>query len=135
MFTLTDVLIDALWIVGLAGVFATFSYIDYYRHLRHWRWREAWQRPCLLTPLSLSLTIFSLGLALNGATAYQPAPWWETAIWAAMTLLFAWQTALYGLAGRKNGWDIPVDSSGTNETAKSNSVEQAKEEARVEQGR
>jgi hypothetical protein len=109
MFTLTDVLIDALWVLGLAGVFATFSYMDYYRHLRHWRWRETWQRPCLLGPLSLSLTIFSLGLALNAATASPSAPWWESVIWIAMTLLFAWQTFFYSRAGQKAGWDVPVD--------------------------
>ncbi|MBX3001076.1 MAG: hypothetical protein KF893_21315 [Caldilineaceae bacterium] len=117
MFTLTDVLIDALWILGLAGVFATFSYIDYYRHLRRWRWRDAWQRPCLLTPLSLSLTIFSLGLTLNGVTAYQPAPWWETLIWGVMTLIFAWQTFLYAQAGRRRGWDLPVEAEETHEVA------------------
>jgi hypothetical protein len=117
MFTLTDVLIDALWILGLAGVFATFSYIDYYRHLRRWRWRDAWQRPCLLMPLSLSLTIFSVGLALNGVTTYQPAPWWETLVWSAMALIFAWQTFLYTQAGRRRGWDLPVEAEETLEVA------------------
>lgn len=117
MFTLTDVLIDALWILGLAGVFATFSYIDYYRHLRRWRWRDVWQRPCLLMPLSLSLTIFSLGLALNGVTAYQSAPWWETLVWSAMALIFAWQTSLYVRAGRRKGWDQPIEAEETQEVA------------------
>ncbi len=111
MFTLTDVLIDALWILGLAGVFATFSYMDYYRHLRHWRWREVWQRPLMLTPLSVSLTVFSLGLALSGATAYQPDPWWQTLIWATMTLLFGWQSVLYSRIGIKQGWSNPIEDS------------------------
>lgn len=110
MFTLKDVYIDALWIFGLAGVFATFSYIDYYRHHQGWRWRDAWQRPCLLMPLSLSLSLFSLGLTLNGATAYQPDPWWQTAIWAVMTVLFVWQTWMYWQVGRRHGWDVAIDA-------------------------
>ncbi|MCB0117115.1 MAG: hypothetical protein KDD84_23605 [Caldilineaceae bacterium] len=109
MFTLTDVLIDAIWILGLSGVFATFSYIDYYRHLQQWRWRDAWQRPVLLTPLSLSLAVFTLGLTLNGVTSRPPAALWETAIWAVMFLLFAWQTVMYTLAGRRQGWTAPLD--------------------------
>jgi hypothetical protein len=117
MFTLTDVLIDALWILGLAGVFATFSYMDYYRHQRRWRWRDAWQRPCLLMPLSLSLTIFSLGVGLSGATAYQPAPWWESAVWGVMTVIFAWQTFLYTQSGRRQGWDQPMEAKETHKVA------------------
>lgn len=112
MFTLTDVLIDALWILGLAGVFATFSYMDYLRSLQKPKigWRQMWQRPVMLTPLSVSLTLFSAGLALNGATAFQPDPLWQTAIWAVMALLFAAQSVLYWRAGRASGWNTPLDS-------------------------
>jgi hypothetical protein len=112
MFTLTDVLIDTLWILGLAGVFATFSYMDYLRSQQQPKigWRQMWQRPVMLTPLSVSLTLFSTGLALNGATAFQPDPLWQTAIWAVMALLFAAQSVLYWRAGQARGWHIPVDA-------------------------
>lgn len=109
MISLTDVLIDALWVLGLAGVFATFSYMDYYRRLLGWRWRDAWSRPRLLAPLSLSLFVFSVGVGLNGATAFQPDPWWQTALWAVMGVLFAWQTVIYWMAGRRRGWDRPLE--------------------------
>lgn len=132
MVSLTDVLIDALWILGLAGVFATFSYIDYYRHLRGWRWRDAWQRPCLLMPLSLSLTIFSLGLTLNDAFAHSPAPWWRTAIWLVLTLLFAWQTYSYSHAGRQIGWDAPIAANVDADTIDP-ATESPKEQIGVEQ--
>lgn len=132
MFTLTDVLIDALWILGLAGVFATFSYIDYYRHLQRWRWRDAWQRPMLLMPLSLSLTIFTLGLALNGATSRPPAALWETAIWAVMMLLFAWQTLLYTQAGRRQGWSTPLDGARHEDKHAPQNTESPKEPIGVE---
>jgi hypothetical protein len=117
MFSLTDVLIDALWVLGLAGLLATFSYMDWYRGLQVWRWRQTWSRPCLLAPLSLSLALFSLGLALNGYMAYQPDPWWQTALWAVMAFLFAGQSFLYGLAGSRQGWSIPVDRSVPSATA------------------
>jgi hypothetical protein len=117
MFTLTDVLIDAFWLLGLAGVFATFSYIDYYRHLNHWRWRDAWKRPRLLMPLHLSLAVFSLGLALNGVTGQPAAPLWETAIWSAITVAFAWQTILYWRVARRQGWNVAVDGSGVTQEA------------------
>lgn len=132
MFTLTDVLIDALWILGLAGVFATFSYIDYYRHLQRWRWRDAWQRPALLMPLSLSLTVFTLGLTLNGVTAQPRAPLWETAIWAVMLLLFAWQTVVYTQVGRRRGWTVPLDGIDRSGDASSQSTESPKEPIGVE---
>jgi sterol desaturase/sphingolipid hydroxylase (fatty acid hydroxylase superfamily) len=109
MFSLVDVLIDAVWVLGLAGTLATFSYIDWYRRCRNWRWRDAWNRPKMLVPLSLSLAVFCLGVALNGFTAYQPAPIWETAIWALMTLLFAAQTVIYWRHARGHGWDEPLD--------------------------
>ena len=68
-------------------------------------------------PLSLSLTIFSLGVGLSGATAYQPAPWWETAVWGAMTVIFAWQTLLYTQVGRRQGWDQPMEAKETHKVA------------------
>ncbi|RME51539.1 MAG: hypothetical protein D6790_19840 [Caldilineae bacterium] len=110
MIDFKGVFIDALWVLGLAGVLATFSYHDWKRSQRGWRWRFVWQLPSFLLPLSLSLTLFCVGVGLSGATAYQPDPWWQTAIWGVMTLVFALQSALYWRAGRTAGWDAPMDA-------------------------
>ncbi|NJN83492.1 MAG: hypothetical protein HC802_15225 [Caldilineaceae bacterium] len=109
MFDLFDVLIDALWVLGLAGLLATFSYMSWYRGLQGWSWGYALSVPRMLFPLCLSLTIFCVGLALNGVTSFQPAPWWETTAWSILALLFAVQTVIYGVAGLRHGWDTPLE--------------------------
>lgn len=102
------VFFDALWILGLAGVLATLSYTDWYRLQKGWRWRTLWDRPCFVVPLSVSLLVFCVGVALSGATAYTPDPWWQTALWALLALLFAVQAGIYARAGMRHGWDVPV---------------------------
>lgn len=106
---LQEVLIDALWIIGLACLLATFSYVSWYRSVRGWKWGYAFSLPRLLVPLCLSLELLCIGLAINGLTAYWPAPWWETAAWTALAVLFAVQTVVYGVAGMRYGWDTPVE--------------------------
>ncbi len=111
MIRFLDVMVDALWVLGLAGLFATFSYMDWYRRPRRWRWNDTWNRPRMLVPLNLSLALFSLGLALNSVTGYRPAPWWETATWGIMTVVFLWQVVIYWREGRQRGWDEAVSPS------------------------
>jgi hypothetical protein len=112
---LQNLIINALWVLGLAGVLATLSYMSWYRSARHWRWRRVFSLPRMLIPLSVSLEFFSIGLAINGLTAAQRAPWWETAAWSILALLFAIQTVIYGLAGLRHGWDTPLEERGYNE--------------------
>jgi hypothetical protein len=69
----------------------------------------------MLIPLSVSLELFAIGLAINGATALQPAPWWETIAWSLLALLFAFQTVMYGLAGMRHGWDTPLEERDDND--------------------
>lgn len=109
MFSMTDVLIDALWILALAGVFATFSYTDWLRSEQKGRWRDQWALPRFLLPLNGSLTAFCIGLALNGVTAYTPDPWWQTAIWAVLGILFGVQTYAAWHFGKENGWERAMD--------------------------
>ena len=92
------VFIDFLWLLGATGVLATFSYHDWKRSLFKWGW-HAWKLPGFLLPLNLSLTIFCLGLALNGVMADVTAPWWQTTIWAVMTLVFGMQAFRYWRIG------------------------------------
>ena len=106
---LQEVLIDALWILGLACLLATLSYMSWYRNVRGWKWTYAFSLPRVLVPICLSLELFCIGLAINGLTSYWPAPWWESLAWTLLALLFAIQTVVYGVAGIRYGWDTPVE--------------------------
>lgn len=115
MFTLQNLLVNALWVLGLAGVLATFSYMSWYRGTRGLPWKTVFSLPRMLIPLSVSLELFSIGLAMSGVTAPLPAPWWETVAWSILALLFAVQTVGYGLAGLRHGWDTPLEGRNSHE--------------------
>lgn len=100
---------DALWVLGLASALATFSYMSWRRSVAGWSWGYTLSVPRTLVPLSLSMELFSIGMAMNGLTAFQPAPWWETAVWSVLVILFAIQTVMYSIAGTRYGWDTPVE--------------------------
>ena len=106
---LKETLVDSIWILGLACLLATFSYMSWLRSVRNWRWGYAVSLPRLLVPFCLSVELLCIGLAINGLTSYWPAPWWETAAWTVLAILFAIQTAVYGIAGIRYGWDTPVE--------------------------
>ncbi len=104
-------LFDALWILGLAGVLATCSYLDWVRLQRGWRWRSLWDRPCFVVPLSVSLALFCGGVGLSGATADPPDPRWQTGVWGFLALIFVVEALLYARAARSRGWEAPVGPS------------------------
>jgi hypothetical protein len=118
MFSLQDILIDALWIVGIAGVLATLSYMNWFRSAHGLTWRRLLSLPRALIPLCVSMEIFCIGIAVNGLLSTQPAPWWETAAWSVLALMFAVQTIAYGIAGTRNGWDTPLEERDENERPK-----------------
>ncbi len=109
MFTLRQLLFDALWVLGVASLLATFSYMNWVRAARSLGWKTMFSLPRFLIPLCVSLELFCIGLAVNGAMAYQPAPWWETGAWSGLALIFAIQTIIYGWAGLQHGWDTPIE--------------------------
>jgi hypothetical protein len=109
MLTVQSLLTNALWVIGLAGALATFSYMAWYRGGHGWPWKRVFALPRMLIPLSVSLELFAIGLAINGISAVQPAPWWETIAWSILALLFAVQTVIYGIAGLRYGWDTPLE--------------------------
>ncbi|CAN5552758.1 hypothetical protein BH10CHL1_BH10CHL1_24070 [soil metagenome] len=113
-----DLFSSALWIVGLAGMLATVSYMSWYLSRHPGNWRLLFSLPRLLIPFCLSLEIFCMGLAINGALAYQPAPWWETAAWSVLALVFALQTVIYGWVGVQRGWDTPIEERDNDERSK-----------------
>ena len=109
MFTLQDVLIDAIWILGLAGLLAIGSYFDWYRRVREWTWGYTLRTWRFLFSLSLSLTVFCIGMTLNGVVSMQRAPMWETLAWSLLSLLLLVQSVIYGVAGDNYGWDTSME--------------------------
>lgn len=109
MITPQSLLADILWLFGLAGLFATLSYMAWYRKQHELSWRALSGMPLLLAPLALTLTAFSTGMAWAGAVAFQPSPWWQTIAWSVLALLFAIQFVLYAKTGRRTGWHNPVE--------------------------
>lgn len=100
---------NGLWVLGLAGVLATFSYVNWMRRERGWSWKYTFNTPVFLTPLSFSLFIFSSGMMASGLVSIAPAPWWQSVAWGMLALLFGVQSALYVHAGRSHGWNAPIE--------------------------
>ena len=98
----------SLWIFGLAGVLATFSYTSWYRSLRGWRWNLVVTLPRFLSPFCISLTLFCTGMALGAVTNVTPS-WWQLAAWSILAVVFVVFAARITLAGRRNGWDTPIE--------------------------
>lgn len=109
MATPQSLLANILWLFGLAGVVATFSFFAWYRKQVDSSWRLLWGTPRLLAPLSLALTAFCTGMAWAGAVDIQTSPWWQTIAWSVMAVLFATQSVIYVRAGRRSGWDNPIE--------------------------
>ncbi|MCS6845764.1 MAG: hypothetical protein NZ528_15800 [Caldilineales bacterium] len=78
---------NALWVLGLAVVLAAFSYADWWRRIQSPRLslRQALGSAGFQAAAGLGMVLFSVGLALSSPR------WWETAAWAVLALLFAWQ--------------------------------------------
>jgi len=100
---------NSLWVLGLAGVLATFSYMSWLRGVRGWSWAYMVNTAVFLTPLSLSLFVFSGGMMASGLVSIPPAPWWQSVAWGVLALLFGVQGVLYGRAGRSRGWSAPIE--------------------------
>lgn len=113
MFAQQDILIDALWIIGLAGVLVTAIVAVAYGNAQRQRLGQVFSQPAVLLPLCFSLTVFCSSLAFRGYRADQPAPLWETVAWGLLSLLFLSQSVFYGLSGRKRGWTTPVEGEKT----------------------
>ncbi len=59
------VLVNGLWIGGIAMVWAVFSWGAYARHERVWGWRAVLSDPALQKPLAAGLALIALGLSLH----------------------------------------------------------------------
>lgn len=77
---------NALWIIGCALILAALSYANWLAHLRGVRTRQLLSAPTFQLPFSIGLGLISCGLF------WLSRGWLEHALWAILTLLFAWQT-------------------------------------------
>lgn len=109
MISTASLLSNTLWVLGLAGVLATFSYMNWLRGAQQWSWTYTFSTPLFLTPLSLSLFVFSGGMASAGWFSLSTAPWWQLIAWSVLAVLFGVQAAIYMRAGLKSGWDAPIE--------------------------
>lgn len=57
MFSLQEIFIDALWMIWIAGVLATLSYMNWYRSANGWSWRRLFSLPRMLIPLCVSMEL------------------------------------------------------------------------------
>jgi hypothetical protein len=83
------VVTNGLWVLGLAGMLATLSYLDYYARIRGQPVRQVLNAPMFVRPFSWAAVVFCLGVAASGGS------WWQRAAWAVLAVLFgvqAWQS-------------------------------------------
>ena len=136
MSALQSMLINSVWVLGLAGLLATFSYVDWYRTVRKWTLKDVFRRPLALAPFYLSLTCFCLGLLISQVlfsppdtsifsgifirdvsilnvrslfNMVQESILIKIVVWAGFTLFFTYQSFQTIVAGRRHGWDAPID--------------------------
>ena len=109
MASLQSVWVNSLWVLGVSGVLATGSYMQWHRTARHWSWRFVVRTPRFLFPLCLNIILICAGVALNGRFGVQPDAWWQGFIWVGFTLLFASQSVLVAVAGHNHGWDTAME--------------------------
>lgn len=109
MISVQSLIADALWVLGLAGALATVSYAGWVRGIQQWTGAHILTTPLLLAPLSLSLFLFSGGMALAGLFSDWPAPWWQIIAWSVLSVLFGVQGGLYTRTGLRTGWDAPIE--------------------------
>jgi hypothetical protein len=108
MLTVPGVFSAGLWILGLAGVLATISYHSWYGSLCDQRWGKMVTLPRFLSPICISLALFCTGMALSAITNGTPS-WWQLAAWSILAFVFVVFAAGTTLAGRRSGWDTPIE--------------------------
>lgn len=120
MHSLQSLLINAFWVLGLAGLLATFSYTEWYRSIRKWTFRELFRRPRALAPFYISLTCFCAGRLISEIAFSYPhesvlenlfslAVLWRVLVWAGLSLYFIYHSFQTIIFGRRHGWDTPIN--------------------------
>lgn len=107
--SLQNLLVHALWVLGLSGALATGSYLQWRRTIHRQSWRLVVRTPRFLFPLCLSIALICAGVALSGRFGVQPDALWESLLWGGLALAFAGQSVWYAVAGDKHGWDTSTE--------------------------
>ena len=81
-----NVVFNLFWITGLAIIVAAFSHNDWLAMVNKIKLKQQLASASFQVPLSIGLTLVSVGLTLLANT------WWERLIWVVFVLLFAWQS-------------------------------------------
>ena len=106
---LHNLLVHTPWVLGLSGVLATGSYLQWRRTIHSQSWRFVMQTPRFLLPLCLSVALVCTGVALSGRFGVQPDARWKSLLWGGLALAFFGQSVWYAIAGDKHGWDTPME--------------------------
>ncbi len=79
------VVTNGLWVLGLAGMLAAWSYFDYDAKIHGKPVRQVLNAPMFIRPFSLAAVVFCMGVAASGGS------WWQRVAWAVLAILFAVQ--------------------------------------------
>ena len=100
--TVEEVLAQALWVVGLAGLLATFSFAGWQRRDGGRRHRPA---PRLFIPTSFSLVAVCTGALLNGVIHPNTMTGWERVAWSLLLFILILLLAADRISSRgQAGW-------------------------------
>lgn len=118
MSALQSLLVNSIWVLGLSGLLATLSYMDWYRSVKQWTFLETLSRPRMLAPLYASLTCFCAGLCISEFVFSGPVPattliaivggLWKSIVWGGFAIYFTAYSCQAILFGRRHGWDTPI---------------------------
>jgi hypothetical protein len=106
--TLADGIIDALLVLGLAGVLATASFMDARRRVCDWDWPVTLRLPRTLVPLCISLALVSARMVIRLAPGAPSGALWLFAAWGLLLVIFLGAAVVIATLGRRHGWDTPV---------------------------
>ena len=79
------VVTNGLWVLGLAGMLAAWSYFDYYAKTHGKPVRQVLNAPMFIRPFSWAVAVFCIGVAASGGS------WWQRLAWVVLAALFAVQ--------------------------------------------
>ena len=76
---------NGMWVLGLTGMLAAWSYFEYLATSRGQPVRQLLKARAFTQPFSWTVAVFCVGVAASGGS------WWQRLAWAAFTILFGVQ--------------------------------------------
>jgi hypothetical protein len=79
-------------------------------HVKRWTWSYTLEYAHAVGAIQLFHSfLFSGGMTLSGLFSAWPSSWWQLIAWSVLTALFGVQAVLFIRAGRRAGWDAPIE--------------------------